>query len=54
MKKVYKELQKKLKNTFIKKGVGQNYEIRGSVGYWLVQCGIKPNVLHTLIIFDFQ
>ena len=50
MKKAYKELKKKLKNEFIKKGSGQNYEISGSVGLWVTQCGIKATSDHTNII----
>jgi len=49
LKKQYEELQKKLKNTFVKqKG---HYEINGSVGFWLKQCDIQPTPEHLKIIY---
>ena len=49
MKKAYKELRKKLKNKFVKPK-GNDYEINGSVGLWVTQCGIKATSKHTDII----
>ena len=52
MKKQYKELKKKLKDTYIKQGSGANYEVSSSVGYWVAQCGIHPTEEHTKIIYN--
>jgi len=49
MKDSYKELRKKLKDQF-DTPQGNNYAVKGSVGLWVKQCGIKPNKLHTQII----
>lgn len=50
MKDSYKELRKKLKDHFTAPNNGKNYEIGGSVGMWVKQCGINPTAKHTIII----
>lgn len=48
MKKAYKQLCKKLNDGFTKSG--NSYDINGSVGKWVHQCGIKATSEHTEII----
>jgi len=47
-KKAYKELQKRLKDSYVK--TGNNYHTFGSVGDWVKQSSIAPTRAHTLII----
>ena len=50
MKKAYKELQKHLKNKYVKQNQNGGYPISDSVGLWVHQCGIRMRSYHFIII----
>jgi len=47
-KEAYKQLRKKLKDKFT--STTKDYNLAGSIGQWVAQCGITPNKHHTNII----
>lgn len=49
MKKEYKQLQKKLKNSFVQSQ--KDYGIVTGVHEWLLQSGLKPNLKHKNIVY---
>jgi hypothetical protein len=50
MKKQFKELKKKLCNSFPEDDNRQSYAIYHSVNVWLEHCGITPTTTHVSII----
>ena len=50
--KAYKQLRKKLKNKYQKQNTAKGYNIYGSVGDWVTQCGINCKPTHLRIICE--
>jgi len=50
MKKAYKQLRKKLKNSFTPISKGNEYKTYGGVGEWFIHSGIKPTSKHLNIV----